>query len=175
MSAGLTRLMPSQVIGGTIMNRKKCSMEVLPNARLKRNANKPIATVSITVITRLALTKWLYSFVLPLILGLIRPRWSIVARLPENTPPMPPRIVNIGGNSAKIQGALLKWGVNIDIRPPARRLMLLKERAIKVWNGIELKNRLFGLLSFNVAPWVVHRWFIWQGLHPSCFKLHIWS
>ena len=68
----------------------------------------------------------------------MRPRWSIVARLPEKMPPIPPLMVRMGGKRARIQGAAWNWGVRREMRPPANRLKMLKERAIRVWNGIVL-------------------------------------
>ncbi len=68
----------------------------------------------------------------------MRPRCSIVARFPENIPPMPPLMVRIGGKRARIQGAAPNLGVRIEMRPPAKRLMMLKDRAIRVWAGTEL-------------------------------------
>ena len=64
--------------------------------------------------------------------------WSIVARFPENIPPMPPLMVRTGGKRARIQGAASNWGVKSDISPPATRLRVLKRSAIRVWAGIEL-------------------------------------
>ena len=60
-----------------------------------------------------------------------------MARLPEKRPPMPPLIVRMGGKRARIQGASWNRGVKMERRPPAKRLILLKERAIRVWTGIE--------------------------------------
>jgi len=46
-------------------------------------------------------------------------------------------MVRMGGKRASIHGAAWNCGVKIEMRPPARRLMLLKERAISVWAGSE--------------------------------------
>jgi hypothetical protein len=43
----------------------------------------------------------------------------------------------MGGKRASIHGASWNRGVKMEMSPPARRLMLLKERAIRVWSGIE--------------------------------------
>ena len=62
----------------------------------------------------------------------MRPRCSIVAKLPLKIPPIPPLIVRIGGKRAKIQGLCLNWGVKIAINPPANKLMVLKLSPMRV-------------------------------------------
>jgi len=47
-------------------------------------------------------------------------------------------MVRMGGNRARIQGAALNRGVKMEMRPPANRLMMLKERAMRVWAGTDL-------------------------------------
>jgi len=84
----------------------------------------------------------------------MKPRWSIVVRLPEKMPLMSPLMVRIGGNRARIQGAARNRGVKREMRQPANRLATLKEKAIRVWTGIELEKRLQGPTSFSVAPWL---------------------
>ena len=69
---------------------------------------------------------------LSLILGRIKPRWSIVARFPEKMPPIPPLMVRMGGKRARIHVASWNRGANMEIRPPAKRLIMLNERAIRV-------------------------------------------
>lgn len=90
--------------------------------------------------------------VFPLIWGRIRPRWSIVVRLPEKMPLISPLMVKIGGKRARIQEAAWNCGVNSEMRPPANRLMTLKERATRAWAGTELEKRLHGADSLTVAP-----------------------
>ena len=91
--------------------------------------NAPRIRVSMTVITMTYLMRPMYRSVFPLIRGLTSPRCIMVARLPLNIPPMPPRTVSIGGNRARIQGLELNKGMKTAIKPPARRLMMLKLRA----------------------------------------------
>ena len=57
-------------------------------------------------------------------------------------PPIPPRIVSMGGNNARIQGASIKRGLKREIKLPAKRLKILKLRANKVCTWIDLRIRL---------------------------------
>lgn len=91
--------------------------------------NAPRIRVSMTVMTMTDLMRAVYCSVFPLILGLTSPRCIMVARFPLNIPPIPPLTVNIGGNNASIQGLELNRGMNTAIKPPARRLTMLKLRA----------------------------------------------
>jgi hypothetical protein len=50
---------------------------------------------------------------------------------------MSPLMVSIGGKRARIHGVAANRDLNTVIRPPARRLMLLKDRAISVWTGTD--------------------------------------
>lgn len=74
----------------------------------------------------------------PLILGWTEPMWSIVVMLPEKMPLMFPLMVRIGGKRARIHGASANSGEKRDRRPPAKRLMMLKDSATRVWAGTEL-------------------------------------
>ena len=60
--------------------------------------------------------------------------------------------VVIGGNNAGIHDAVGYLLMNNTIRLPAKRLMMLKDNAIRVWTGIDLKIDLLGPVSLIVAP-----------------------
>jgi hypothetical protein len=98
----------------------------------------PIINVSMSDIVKMDPTSCRKTGVLPLIWGRMRPRWSIVARFPANIPPMPPLIVRMGGNNARIQGEEANWGVRMEMSPPAKMLSVLKEMAMRVWADVDL-------------------------------------
>jgi len=103
-----------------------------PVTKLRMKEKKPITRVSSNVIANEADINCLYIGVLSLTLGFINPRCSIVARLPENIPPIPPRMVNIGGNNAGIHNAFGNSVMNNEISLPAKRLIILNDKAIRV-------------------------------------------
>ena len=98
-----------------------------PVARFRMNEKTPINSVSMRDTTKMDPTSWRKTGVLSLIWGRMRPKWSIVARFPANIPPMPPLMVRMGGNNARIQGEETNWGVRMEMSPPARMLSVLKE------------------------------------------------
>jgi len=138
VSGRVRRTAMTQEIVGTYMNMRSCSREALLKRMFRVKEIKPMARVSINVITKTVVNSLRYISLFPLILGLIVPRWSIVVRLPEKMPLMSPLIVRIGGKRARIQGAVLICGVMSVIIPPANRLTMLKVRATRVWAGTEL-------------------------------------
>ncbi|RLI31745.1 hypothetical protein DRO56_04735 [Candidatus Bathyarchaeota archaeon] len=76
----------------------------------------------------------------------------MVERFPERMPLISPLTARIGGKRARIQGATSKRGLKRFIRPPAKRPMMLKEKARRAWTKVERLQCLLGPASFRVAP-----------------------